>query len=433
MMNRYFYFLILFFSLLYGSVLSYPQDTQAQNTPQLLTQAIPSSLTLTDGDQFKTVPVDVFRQWYTPTTQITYQQKYLQEIEKSSLCPVEKMFLCQLILPRTDQSHLRIISQSVLDADAIRVYLQQLAPTISTPVIEPKFTLQEGKVTAFASGQSGRILDITTTLASIQQTLTTKNNTEKFSIPLTFITESPTTKSDDGANFGIVELLGEGRTNFSGSPKNRIHNFTLATNQFNGLLIPPGKEFSFIEHLGDVDGEHGYLPELVIKQNVTTPEFGGGICQVSTTAFRAALNSGLKITARRNHAYPVSYYKPYGMDATVYVPKPDLQFINNTPAYILIQTAIEGQDLVFRFYGTSDGRKTTIDGPHILERNSDGSMKTTFTQTVTNADGSTLLEDKFPSNYKSPNLFPHPGQELAFTSKPDNWSQKQWDEYKKTR
>ncbi|MEI8103409.1 MAG: VanW family protein [Candidatus Moraniibacteriota bacterium] len=412
--------------------MSYPQDIQAQNATQLLTQVIPSSLVLTDGEQFKTVPLDVFRQWYTPTTQITYQQKYLQEIEKPSLCPVEKMFLCQLILPRTDQSHLRILSQSILDADAIRAYLQQLAPTISTPVIEPKFTLQDGKVTTFASGQSGRVLDITTTLATIQQALIAKTGTEKFSIPLTFTTETPTTKSDDGTNFGIVELLGEGRTNFSGSPKNRIHNFTLAADQFNGLLIPPGKEFSFVEHLGDVDGEHGYLPELVIKKNVTTPEFGGGICQVSTTAFRAALNSGLKISARRNHAYPVSYYKPYGMDATIYIPKPDLQFINNTPAYILIQTAIEGQDLVFRFYGTSDGRKTTIDGPHILERGVDGSMKTTFTQKVVAADGSTLLEDKFPSNYKSPNLFPHPGQEPVFTSKPSDWSQKQWDEYKKT-
>jgi vancomycin resistance protein YoaR len=172
------------------------------------------------------------------------------------------------------------------------------------------------------------------------------------------------------------------------------------------------------------------VPELVIKNNKTEPEFGGGICQVSTTVFRAALQSGLKITERKNHAYAVQYYKPYGLDATIYIPKPDLQFKNNTPGAILLVPQIDGMRLTFSMFGTSDGRTTVIDGPHILESNPDGSMKTVFTHTVTDTSGQTFINDSFWSNYKSPSLFPHPGDEI-FTVKPKGWSERQWREYKK--
>ena len=196
------------------------------------------------------------------------------------------------------------------------------------------------------------------------------------------------------------------------------------------MLIKPGEEFSFIKTLGPVDESTGYLPELVIKTDKTVPEFGGGMCQVSTTAFRAALNSGLKVTARTNHAYPVVYYNPQGLDATVYIPNPDLRFINDTPNYILIQTKIVGTQLFFDFYGTSDGRQTKIIGPQVLEKNDDGSMKTVAYQEVSDANGNLIRKDTFKSNYKSPSLFPHPGEE-KITEKPSDWSVKQWKEYKK--
>jgi len=194
-------------------------------------------------------------------------------------------------------------------------------------------------------------------------------------------------------------------------------------------LIKPGEEFSFVKILGEVDSDHGYLPELVIKKDKTEPEFGGGICQVSTTAFRAALNSGLKITARRNHAYPVQYYNPQGMDATVYIPRPDLRFINNTPAYILIQTKIEDTELIFKFFGTDDGREVKITGPKIIERKPDGGLKTTLSQKVFDKNETPFIDDIFNSNYDSPNNYPHPGQVL--TAKPADWSDKEWSKYKK--
>ena len=72
--------------------------------------------------------------------------------------------------------------------------------------------------------------------------------------------------------------------------------------KFDGLIFEPNEVVSFMRELGPVDAAAGFLPELVIKKDQTTPEFGGGLCQVSTTTFRAVLNGGLKITERRNHS-----------------------------------------------------------------------------------------------------------------------------------
>ena len=289
---------------------------------------------------------------------------------------------------------------------------------------------ENGTVSAFAPSRDGTEIDIEAGFSALKNVLASSSG-KTLSLSLSLTTIKPRVTSTDADRLGITLFLGEGRTSFAGSPKNRIFNIKRAIEQFQGVLIAPGEEFSFVKQLGEVDGEHGYLPELVIKRGKTEPEFGGGICQVSTTLFRAALNTGEKITERRNHAYPVSYYKPYGMDATVYVPKPDFKFINNTPAHILIQVAIEESELVFRFYGTPDGRSISIDGPHITARTPDGGMKTVFTQTVTAADGSTLIEDVFKSSYESPSKYPHPGQE-KLTEKPRDWSGKQWDAYVKT-
>jgi vancomycin resistance protein YoaR len=79
-----------------------------------------------------------------------------------------------------------------------------------------------------------------------------------------------------------------------------------------GVIIKPGEEFSFNHYLGPVKAEQGFLPELVIKRTGTVPELGGGLCQVSSTTFRAAMNAGLPITQRKNHAYAVQYYSPQG-------------------------------------------------------------------------------------------------------------------------
>jgi len=203
---------------------------------------------------------------------------------------------------------------------------------------------------------------------------------------------------------GLVNLLAVGQSDFSGSPSSRIHNIKLAAKKFNGLLIAPYKEFSFNEILGEIGPEYGYLPELVIKRNKVIPEFGGGVCQVSTTLFRAAVLAGLKITERQPHAFPVRYYSPIGFDATVYLPQPDLKFINNTDSYLFIQNEIKNNQLFFEIYGSKNNRKVEVVGPLVLEKEKDGSIRTLLIQKIYQRE-ELIEENKFFSFYRSPDLY----------------------------
>jgi vancomycin resistance protein YoaR len=161
---------------------------------------------------------------------------------------------------------------------------------------------------------------------------------------------------------------------------------------------------------------HGFLPELVIKPEGVTPEFGGGLCQVSTTTFRAAMNAGLPITARRNHSFAVQYYAPQGTDATIYPGSSDLKYTNNLTSALLIRTRIEGRKLYFDFFGTKDERAVTFDGPTVYDKKPDGSMKATWTRHVT-LNGETK-DQTFKSTYLPPALFHHDAVIAGATSNP---------------
>lgn len=233
---------------------------------------------------------------------------------------------------------------------------------LEIPVQDARFKLTEGKVTEFISSQPGRKIDIEQSLSDINNTLLTSGELE---VALSVEVTEPKVTNDDVNDMGIVEIIGIGESDFSGSPSNRIHNINTGADTLNGMLIAPDEEFSLMTALGEIDGEHGYLQELVIKGDQTIPEYGGGLCQIGTTMFRGALGTGLPVTERRNHSYRVSYYEPAGTDATIYNPWPDLKFKNDTGHYILIQSRIEGTKLYFDFWGTRDGRAVMMTEPTI--------------------------------------------------------------------
>ena len=394
---------------------------------QSFSNIIPNDIKLEINGQENIISKSVVEKWTTERSVLVYNPDYASEIENTDFCLYKKSFVCELLFSYRQEYHIQKKSSLEFSEELIGGFLDDLGRQINRDPENARLGIENGKVSAFSLSKMGLRLNKEQSLEIILDHL--KSRSVEDSIKLSYEEISPEISTDSIDNLGITSLIGEGRSNFKGSPKNRIFNINVATSRYNGVLIRPGEEFSFVKILGPVDGEHGYLPELVIKKDKTEPEFGGGICQVSTTAFRAAIYSGLEITARRNHAYPVQYYNPQGMDATVYVPRPDLRFINNTPGHILIQTKIEGTELVFQFYGTDDGRKTAVIGPAITERNSDGSMKATFTQEVYDKDGALTISDVFNSAYESPSKFPHPGQFL--TEKPKDWSDKEWKKYKK--
>ena len=311
----------------------------------------------------------------------------------------------------TDNKNERVLG-IMPDSEKIKDYLLTfVVPQVNREPVNAQLEFENKKVEVFSLSQEGISVEVEKNkneiCENIFRTENYKDNLEK-NIEIEIITEKiqPEITIESIDNMGITALLATGESNFYGSPKNRIHNITVGASKFHGILIGPEDEFSFNKVLGKVGAKQGYLPELVIKKGVTTPEYGGGLCQVSTTAFRAAVNTGLEITERKNHAYPVKYYNPQGTDATIYPPHPDLRFKNNTPAYILIQTRIEGNKLYFDFYGSDDKRKVVLTGPYVYDEKASGAMKATWTQEVYDKNGGLEFKKVFYSNYKSPALYP---------------------------
>ena len=222
--------------------------------------------------------------------------------------------------------------------------------------------VKDKKIISFVPGLEGR--EVNTNAAFEDFSLNWPATT-------TFVLEVHKTRGTlagtDPERLGIRELLGTGKSNFSGSPKNRRLNIAHGVKQVNGTIVGPGEEFSMIKTLGTIDEVNGWLPELVIKGNATEPEFGGGLCQIGTTAFRGAMSSGLPIVERQNHSYRVRYYEPAGTDATIYYPKPDFRFRNDTLASILISARIVKEDVIFDFWGSSDGRSASTSASKISD------------------------------------------------------------------
>ncbi|MFH1012513.1 MAG: VanW family protein [Candidatus Peregrinibacteria bacterium] len=265
-----------------------------------------------------------------------------------------------------------------LDVVKIRDYLERkIAPDIYREREDVTIDIDiDGKPIFDGHGLYGRKLDSMKAAFLVKGAI---ENEVKF-VHLPLLREEPVvTVHKKLQKQGITELLSSGETDFSGSPANRINNIQVGLSRFNGHIIEPGEEFVFGKILGPVEEWTGYKKELVIAGDRTVPEYGGGLCQVSTTAYRAALAAGFPVTARRNHSYAVSYYKPIGLDATVYPPQVDLKFINDSKTSILMQSfTIEGR-AYYNFYGTKDGRQVHMIGPYYYDQTSAPAPRVEYT------------------------------------------------------
>src|SRR5207249_10225293 len=152
----------------------------------------------------------------------------------------------------------------------------------------------------------------------------------------------------DAQAMGIAHIVSSYTTYFGGVP-NRIHNVQLVAHLIDDTLVAPGKIFSFNETTGARTQDKGFEIAPVIINGELQNALGGGVCQVSTTLFNAAYESGLDITARTNHALYISHY-PQGRDATVDYPGIDLRFVNDTPHWILLRTFVGSYSLDVGLY-----------------------------------------------------------------------------------
>ncbi|MFZ5932552.1 MAG: VanW family protein [Patescibacteria group bacterium] len=256
------------------------------------------------------------------------------------------------------------------DQEAIKNLVATVAKAVNREAQDSVFVFEAGRVKEFAPAKDGIALKADTLREMLVGNLRTLEQGEESAISLEIPVErrAPKVKTEDVNNLGIRQLIGRGSSRFAGSIANRVYNISLAASKFRGVLIPPGGTFSFNDILGDVSVFTGYKQAYIIKDGKTILGDGGGVCQVSTTLFRAALAAALPIVERRAHSYRVSYYEqdsPAGLDATVYAPSTDLKIKNDTPGHILIQPVVDTKKstLAFEIYGTSDGRTSSVSKP----------------------------------------------------------------------
>lgn len=349
--------------------------------------AIASPLTVRDDKKTWTISQSEILSWYgAPIHAKSVEGSHL--IDYYNLLPIK-------------EAHLK------LDESRIVASLAPISKKIDQPAVDAKLTIAGNRATVFQQSQDGRAVDVQASAKAIHDQLIAQNTQ-----PVDLVVKlSKAQVTDDTIDkLGIRELLSEGVTYFPGSSANRLTNVRVGQALYNNYLLKPDQVFSFGEILGPVGPEQGYKPGIIILADREEKAYGGGLCQVSSTAFRAALLAGLPIVERVNHAFAVEYYTaPYGVpgiDATIYYPQVDFKFKNDTGNYILIQTEMIGTTLKFRYYGTKK-KEGVIRGPNFIYGSNDPNVpsQTVFYRDVL-VDGKVTKTDTFKTTYKSALDFP---------------------------
>ena len=259
-----------------------------------------------------------------------------------------------------------------LDPTALRLTLSELKIYVDRQPANARFTFndQTGQIEPIAVSNVGRVMDVEASITAINEALLRGEHNVALSVSET---QPAVADTATGAELGVTQEIIAYTTYFYGSSNERIQNIVAATEQFHGVLVAPGETFSMGNTLGDVSLENGFAEALIIYGGRTIKGVGGGVCQVSTTLFRAVFFAGYPVVERYSHAYRVSYYEKdisnnidtnlAGLDATVYFPLVDFKFTNDTPYWLLMETYVnvESRTLTWKIYSTSDGRSVTWD------------------------------------------------------------------------
>ncbi len=232
-----------------------------------------------------------------------------------------------------------------------------------------EFDEKQDRVLAFQPGHPGQRLDRPALERDILDAVH-RPGERRVQVPVILLNKEFDTSSNA---LGIKDLLGVGSSIYKGSPDYRDHNIAVGAAKLDGMIVRPGDTFSFNERIGAFTKAEGWVEGSVIVEDRTEQGIGGGICQVSTTLFRAALAAGLPIEERWPHLYRVRYYEmgglPIGYDSTIFSPGIDLKFRNDFENPIMLRVLIDRRlaTLDFEIWGTADGRKVTLNKPRLWD------------------------------------------------------------------
>lgn len=240
----------------------------------------------------------------------------------------------------------------------------------------------------------------------------------------------------DSANLkalGVTTKLSVGDSSFEGSDDARATNVMVGARLLNGTLIAPHGTFSFNHSIGEITADKGYVEAGVVAGERISRDIGGGICQVSTTVFRAAFRAGLPITEWNPHRYRLGFYEldgwTPGLDASILQPDGnpfgggDFQFENPSDSWMLVESYTDGPRIYVIIYGADLGYTVTVSDPIIGDQSypptsnlefvdpdlPPGTIKTTeyklagidvaYERTVTGKDGAVIEDRSFGTHF----------------------------------
>ena len=244
----------------------------------------------------------------------------------------------------------------------------------------------------------------------------------------------PAVDEDNLDSLGITTQLARGDSNYDGGGTwERSQNIEVGTALLNGTLVPPHTEFSFNRAIGEITEDKGYVTGAVIVAERVGRDLGGGICQVSTTVFRAALLAGLPITEWWPHTYRIAQYEHEGWgpgyDASILQPEGDpfgggdFKFLNPTDSWLLVEAWTTGVHIIVNIYGPDLGYAVEFSDTSISEPIVEGAdmeivnyelpagtirqteypltgLATSFTRWVYDRDGTLIEEREFFTRFK---------------------------------
>ena len=254
-----------------------------------------------------------------------------------------------------------------LDKAALAIKAKQVSAATDQPAQNARYALKGTGLIKLAE-KAGRVSDPTEVSSLLAAAVL---DPKQSSIVLTPKVSTPTLTLADLPDATTLTLIASGTSTYYHSSAARRVNISNAAVRINGAVVASGENFSFLDNLGGISTQNGFVTGLIISAGRTVDGLGGGVCQVSTTAFRALYQAGLPVVERNQHAYRVGYYEPQvGFEAAVYDPGKDLKFRNDTGGPILIKTINDNarSALTVQVWGVPQTRRVSVSPATILAR-----------------------------------------------------------------
>ncbi len=275
----------------------------------------------------------------------------------------------------------------VADGDKIRELVERLPElTPEKPPVAARLTKESG-FSRIIRGEPGYTVDKEKTLSAFEDKIKADPAAEKLEIPVVINkTEGQEGFTEQAKKMGLNQLIASFTTTHDAdhiNDENRNVNLFVAAQKIDGLIIPPGGKFSFNKVVGPRTEKYGFKKAGVISQGRVIPGLGGGICQVSTTLYRAVLMSGMKIDERHNHSiYDGINYAERGFDAAVAWGYKDFRFTNSLDIPVLIACSSGKGSVEIKIYAEKKPfdeiqltAKNEVKHPYQVQKKSNTSLK----------------------------------------------------------